>query len=87
MGKYVERAVQSAHGIARTAKDLLGEKLKIALEPIGPVLAWLVEYSSTLLNRCQAGSNGLIPYHRLKGKRWKIDLLSLGECIEFQETN
>ena len=81
----VERAVQSAHGIARTVKDFLEEKLKIALEPTGPVLAWLVEYSSTLLNLFQVGSDGLTPYHRLKGKPWKIDLPSFGECIEFKK--
>ena len=81
----VERAVQSAHGIARTVKDFLEERLKIALEPTGPVLSWLVEYSSTLANLCRTGSDGLTPYHRLKGKPWKIDSPSFGECIEFKK--
>ena len=30
-------------------------------------------------------SDGLTPYHRLKGKPWKIDLPSLGECIGFKK--
>ena len=66
----VERAVQSAHGIARTVKDFLEEKLKTALETTGPVLAWLVEYSSTLLDL----SNG---------KRWTDSIPSLeGKALE-----
>ena len=71
--------------VARTVKDFLEEKLKIALEPTGQVLAWPVEYSSTLLNPFPTGSDGLTPYHRLKGKPWKIDLPSLGECIGFKK--
>ena len=80
-----ERAVQSVHGLARTVKDFLEEKLQISLEPTWPILAWLIEYSATLQNIFQIGSDGMTAFHRLKGKPWRVDLPSFGECVEFKK--
>ena len=80
----VERAVQSVQGLARTIKDALETKLGDRLNPKGPIMAWLVDHSGVLLNLFHVDSGGMTPYHRWKGKPWKIPLPSFGEVVEFR---
>ena len=80
----VERAVQCVHGLARTLKDFLEQQSGITLEYRRPLLAWLVEHCSNLLLLFHKGEphDGDTAYMRLKGKPWRIELLSFGECVD-----
>ena len=51
----VDRAVQSVYGLARTLKEFLEQKSGIALESRSPLLAWLVEHCSNLLQLFRKG--------------------------------
>ena len=65
----VERAVQSAHGLARTLKEAIEIQIKETLDPKSPTLAWLVEYAGVLLNLFHRGTqDGFTAFHRLKGR-------------------
>ena len=77
----VERAVQSVHGLARTLKDILAQQSGIALESRSPMLAWLVEL--LLLFHKGEPHDGHTAYMRLKGKPWRVEMPSIGECVDF----
>ena len=81
----VERAVQSVHGLARTLKDFLEQQSGIAPESRSPVLAWLVEHCSNLLPLFHKGEphDGHTAFMRLKGKPWRVELPSFGECVDY----
>ena len=49
-----------------------------------PGLAWMVEHAGTLQTLFGRGEDGLTPWHRLKGKPWRIPLPCFGEVVEFK---
>ena len=71
----IERAVGLVAGQART--------LKAALAPDARILCWLVEFAAYLMNRCDVGSDGMTPIHRLHGRRDKTPILEVGEWIQY----
>ena len=80
----VEREVQTVHGLARTLKDYVEDKMGETLDPRSHILTWLVDYCSTLLNLFHIGSDGMSAYQRNKGKVWKVELPPFGEVVEFK---
>ena len=80
----VERAVQAVHGLARTLKDFLEQQFGITVESRSPLLAWLVEHCSDLLLLFHKGEphDGHTAHMPLKGKPWRIELPSFGECVD-----
>ena len=80
----VGRAVQSVHGLARTLKDFLEQQSGITLESRSPLLAWLVEQCSNLLLLFHKGEphDGHTAYMRLRGKPWRVEQPSFGECVD-----
>ena len=83
----VERAIQSVHGLARTLKDFLEQKSGSALESRSPLLAWLVKHCSDFLLLFHKGEphDGHTAYMRLKGKPWRVELPSFGECVDYRK--
>ena len=83
----VERAVQSVHGLARTLKYFFEQQSGITLESRSPLLAWLVEHCSNLLLLFQKGEphDGHTANTRLKGKAWRGELPSFGECVDYRK--
>ena len=81
----VERAFQSVHGLARTLKDFLEQRSGIALESRSPLLALLVEHCSNLLLLFHHKGEPHTAYMRLKGKPWRIELPSFGECVDYRK--
>ena len=72
---FVERAVQSVEGQIRVLKDALEARVGCVLtgpRAGEPVLSWLVEYASVLLNRYEVAKDGKTAYERLRGKKSKV---------------
>ena len=82
----VERAVQSVSGLARTLKDFLEQQSGIASESRSLLLAWLVEHCSNLVLLFHKGEphDGHTAHMRLKGKPWRVEMPSFGECVDFR---
>ena len=78
----VERAVQSVHGLARTLKDFLEQQSGIALESRSPLLAWLVEHCSNLLQLFHEGEPHCL--HAFERQPWRVEMPSFGECVDFR---
>ena len=80
----VERAVQSVHGMTRALKEFTELKIKKMISGKSPVLAWMVQHASFLLNALGSGgvADGLTPYSRWRARGWKIQLPAFGENVE-----
>ena len=80
----VERAVPFVHGLARILRDSLEQQSGITLESRSPLLMWLVEHCSNLLLLFHRGEphDGHTAFMRLKGKPWRVELPSFGECVD-----
>ena len=81
----VERAVHSVHGLARTSKlpgTTIWNHVGVAKSAVG-----LVEHCSTLLLLFHKGEphDGHTAYMRLKGKPWRVELPSFGECVGYRK--
>ena len=83
----VERAVRSAQGLSRTLKQHVEIGIGSELGPRHPILTWILEHSGTLLNLYYRGEkhDGYTAFHRLRGRPWKIELPSIGECVEYKK--
>ena len=81
-----ERAVQSVEGQLRTISDALQHRLHIDIPSDHAVIAWMVEYSSVLLNKYEVGRNGKTAYERLRGRKSKMLGVEFGELVHFRRT-
>ena len=80
----VEVTVQHVHGLARTLKDMLEDKIQETIPAKHPILAWLIEHAATLITLFAKGADGMTPYRRLKGKPWKIPIPPVGEQVHYR---
>ena len=65
----IERAVGLVAGQARTLKAALEHRMGARIPPDARILCWLVEFAVYLMSRCDIGSDGKTPLHRLHGRR------------------
>ena len=80
-----EATVKQVHGLVRTLREFLMFKLgNVDIPPKQPGLAWMVEHAGTLQTLYGRGEDGLTPWHRLKGKPWRVPLPCFGEVVEFK---
>ena len=48
------------------------------------ILAWLVEFAGTVVNRYEVGRDGKTPFERLRGKQSRLIGLEFGEKVNLQ---
>ena len=77
----VERAVQSVEQYLRTLKSALDERLGVRIATQHPILTWLCEYASTMMNRLEVSADGKTAYERCKGKKAEVLGLEFGEKV------
>ena len=76
-----ESAIKELVDHVRTLKMSLEHRLRGRLPNKLSVMAWLVEHSSYVLNRCKLGTDGRTAYGRLHGKESTARLCEFGERI------
>ena len=64
---YAERGVQLFEDVLRTWPLVLQHRTQQAIPIDHPVLTWLMEHVSNLINKYHTGADGLTPYARLHG--------------------
>ena len=79
-----ERGVQSLEGQVRVLKDAVESRLGLAVPSNHNILAWLVEFAATLINRYEVGRDGRTPHERLRGKASRLVGLEFGEKVNFR---
>ena len=77
----VERAVQAVEQNLRANTSSLDERFGVRVDVQHPVLTWLCEYVSYMMNRLEVASDGKTPYERVKGKRADVAGLEFGEKV------
>jgi hypothetical protein len=78
---FIERAIQELEGQVRTVKAAT-KKLIGAEIPRGHcLLAWLIEWCCTIINRCSKGEDGRTPMQKIRGRESHRELCEFGESI------
>ena len=77
----IERTVGLVAGQARTLKAALEHRIGTRVPPGARILCWLVDFAARLMNRCDIGSDGKTPLHRLRGRRDYTPILEFGEKV------
>jgi hypothetical protein len=76
-----ERAILSVQQQVRVLKCALETRWKVDIHSKHPVMPWLIEYASYLLNRFEVGRDGRTSYERCKGKPSKTLGFEFGESV------
>ena len=79
----IENAVGRVQGQYRTMKSDLETQYKGKIPKSHPVIPWLVRHAAMTMNRYGMGEDGMTAYRRLKGKKFKGEMLKIGECVWF----
>jgi len=80
----MERGVQTIEGMIRVLKDGLETRWNTKVDESSPILSWLVEFASVLINRYEVGHDGKTGYERTRGKTSKMLGLEFGEKVFFR---
>ena len=76
----IERGIQSIEGQVRVLLDALETRWGVKIPVYHPVICYLIDYASFLLNRFEVGHDGKKNYERCKGKRAKTLGIEFGEA-------
>ena len=83
----VERAVQTMEQIIRTLKSALDSHMNTRIDTKHPILTWMVDYASFLVNRLEVSADGKTAYERCKGKRVQVMGVEFGEKVMWKHKN
>jgi len=79
-----EVGVKIIEGVVRTLKIDLEEKMQKEINTQSVTLAWLVEHSCVVYNRCTVMSDGRTPWQRAYGKAASLPLVPFGEKVLYK---
>ena len=68
----VERAVQQIEGLIRTMKSALTDRLEGEIRAASPIVTFMLEFASYLVNRLEIGKDGKTAYERAKRKKANV---------------
>ena len=81
-----ERGVQTVEGQIRVLKDAFETRVGVRLPSNHNILAWLVDFAGTAVNRYEVGRDGKTPFERLRGKQLILIGVKFGENVNFRRT-
>ena len=81
-----ERGVQTVEGQIRVLRDAFETRVGAQIPSNHNILAWLVEFAGTVVNRYEVGRDGKTPFERLRGKQSRLIGLEFGEKVNFRRT-
>ena len=79
-----ERGVQTVEGQIRVLKDAFETRVWTPIPSNHSILAWLVEFARTVINRYEVGRDGKTPFERFRGKQSRSIGLEFGEKVNFR---
>ena len=79
-----ERSVQSVEGQVRTLKMALERHLESKLSVSHPATTWMVEHAADLLNKFAVGEDGRTAYERVKGKKYRGEMIEFGRKVMYK---
>ena len=79
-----EIGVSLLRGLFRTLKLCLEQRIDRQVPVDHPVIAWLMEHTSLLLNAVVRGSDGLTAWKRIRGRSFAQPLVGFGEKVLYK---
>ena len=76
-----ERAVRTLEEQTRTMLTALEARIKVPLPSDHPILSWLLEHASYILNKYMTGPDKKTAYYRMHGKETNERLVEFGERV------
>ena len=77
----IEKAVDDVMAQLRALKIGLERRLQSKIQSNEVIIQWMIEHSSTIINKCQKGHDGKTPERRLRGKESKQGFVEMGEQV------
>ena len=79
-----ERAVQSVEGQVRTMKLALERRVNCKIPVDHKIMTWMVECGADLMNKFLVGEDGRTAYERIKGKKYRGEVIEFGRKIMYR---
>ena len=76
-----EKAVQDVTAHFRAIKFCLEYRLGREIEASEKIIEWALPHSAYLLSRFSVGHDGMTPYERTTGRKWRRPLVEFGELV------
>jgi hypothetical protein len=81
----IEVGVRMIRAQFRTLKACLERRLGVELPISHPVMAWLLQHTTLLMNAVPMGYDGLTPWHRARGRAFGTTLVCFGEVCMYKQ--
>ena len=79
-----EVGVRLLRGLFRTVKLCLEQRIDRQIPVDHPMIAWLMEHASLLLNAVVRGTDGLTAWKRVRGRAFGQPLVGIGESVLYK---
>ena len=76
-----EKAVQDVTAHMRALVIGLEARIGAALPDGSPMFQWALEHATFLLNHYNVGKDGMTPFERITGRKWRRPLAEFGEVV------
>ena len=79
-----ERRIQTIEGQIRALRSAFEARAEAKLPTSSCLFAWMIIHAANILNLCEVGRDGKVPFQRLRGRRMHADLVEFGERVLYQ---
>ena len=80
----VERRIQSVEGQVRTLRSAFEARTNSKMPTSSCLYAWMVIHAGNILNLCEVGRDGKVPFQRLRGRKMHSEMVEFGERVLYQ---
>ena len=75
----IERRIQSVEGQVRTLRSAFEARTGAKLPTSSCLFAWMGTHAGNIINLCEVGKDGKVPFQRLRGRKMHPELVEFGE--------
>ena len=76
-----EKAVQDCTDQARVLKMALEARIGQEVPTDSPLMEWILQHAAFVINRFSVGKDGMTPWERLLGSKWRRPMVEFGEKV------
>ena len=80
----IERSIQTVEGQIRTLRNAFEARTGSRLPTASCLFAWMVTHAGNIINLCEVGKDGKVPFLSLRGRKMHPELVEFGKIILFQ---
>ena len=80
----IEKGVQQVEEQIRVLKLGLQDRIGASIPTKAAIMTWLVPHAADSLNKLEVGSDGKTAYERLRGKKYRGELVEFGSTVRYR---